>query len=160
MDYLLNNPTYETESEYRLIVINEQLYSNDTALRTIYGIGRQGQGSIITIGQYLHLLQPIDGENEEDTKKRRVDFHLSTQMITMHELGHVFGLFLGTGKEDPTDEERKEAHCLNECVMWWQYNNELYKKIVDRPFCPSCLEKLKNYFLEPPTIIIDVDGSL
>ena len=145
----LQNSLYAEEPRYELIVVNEPLHWNDVSIRTVNGIGRRDQGAIITIGKYLHLLQPVDGESEEDTKKRRSDFFLYTQMVTMHELGHVFGLFPGTGKEDPTDEESREAHCLDECVMWWQENHELYKKIQRKPFCQSCLKKLKQFFIKP-----------
>jgi len=150
----------EVNSMYELVVVNEPLHWHDTSTRKVGGIGRKGQGAIITTHSYLHFLVMNIGESEKDRKKRRSEFILATKMLTIHELGHVFGLFPGTGKEDPTDEELKESHCQDDCVMYWKLDAELNKKIEGRPFCPSCLEKLKDYFLEPPTIIIDVDDSL
>jgi predicted Zn-dependent protease len=73
-------------------------------------------------------------------------------MPAMHELGHVFGLLPGTSKQNPTDEELRQAHCLNECVMYWYLNSEFCEKIKAEPFCPSCLEKLKQFFIEPTAL--------
>ena len=149
LNSLEDNPKHKTQLRYMLTVVNEPLHWSDTSLRTVGGIGRKEQGAVITLANHLHLLQPVAGENDEDKQKRRVHFWLSTQMLAMHELGHVFGLFIGTGGKDPTDQELKNAHCLNECVMYWREEDDLYKKIMGRPFCPSCLEKVKQFFIAP-----------
>lgn len=149
LNSLGENPAHATDPRYELVVVNEPLHWHATSLRKVGGIGRCGQGAIITVGNYLHLLQPVTGESDKEKEKRQFDFSLATRMLTMHELGHVFGLFPGTGKKNPTDEELKEAHCLNECVMHWKEDSDLERKIKDRPFCPSCLEKLKQFFIKP-----------
>jgi hypothetical protein len=155
LNSLRDNQTNQAEPRYELVVVKEPLHWHNTSLRKVEGIGRHEQGAVLTT--YRHSSKKNDG-SEEEKKKRRLDFSLSMQMLVMHELGHVFGLFTkGTGKENPTDEEIKATHCLNDCVMYWQDDDELNKKIEPHPFCPSCLEKLKEYFVEPPTIIIDVD---
>ncbi len=95
------------------------------------------------------LAPPQDGiEIDVERKRKEYEFELITRMLAMHELGHVFGLFPGTNKVDPTDDELKAAHCQNDCVMWWQVDLERYKKIVMHPFCQSCLAKLRQFFIE------------
>ena len=149
LDSLLGNPNYETEPRYELVVVKEPLHWSDTSVIVVNGIGRKGQGAVITLADYLDLLQPILREKEGDRKKRQADFLFGTQRRTIHEIGHFFGLFPGIDSLNPTDEERKWSHCLNECVMYWRDDANLHKKIQDNPFCPSCLEKLKQYFIEP-----------
>lgn len=149
LDDLRNNPIYSHQQRYELVVVTEPLHWNNTSLRRVGGIGREGQGAIVTLHPYLHLLEPVPGESEENKKQREFAFHLFTQMITMHELGHVFGLFPGTSTPNPTDDELKAVHCQNECVMWWEVDFARLKKIKDKPFCPSCLAKLKKYFINP-----------
>lgn len=156
LNSLRNDPAYKTDPRYELVVVNEPLHWHDTSLRKVGGVGRQEQGALVTT--YRH--PPATNESEESKKKRQSEFSLSIQMFVMHELGHVFGLFTkGTGKENPSDEELKASHCLNECVMYWRDDPELNKIIEGRPFCLSCLEKLKDYFLEPETIFIDLDDD-
>ncbi|MEK7500734.1 MAG: hypothetical protein AAB642_01255 [Patescibacteria group bacterium] len=149
LDSLKDNPTYETEPRYELVVVNQPLHWSDTSLRTVSGVGRKNQGAIISLASHLHLFQPVIGESDGDKMKRRIRFWLATQMLAMHELGHIFGLFPGTSAKDPSNQELKEAHCLNQCVMYWQEDTGLERKIWHKPFCPSCLEKLKQFFVEP-----------
>lgn len=148
LDSLKDSPTYQTGEKYELVVVNEPLHFTTSCIRTISGVARQGQGAIISVNPHLHLLQPLRGESDADKNKRQLNFGLSTQMLTMHELGHVFGLFKGTGTENPTDEELKKSHCLNECVMQFRESTERDKKITDNPFCQSCLIKLKQFFIK------------
>lgn len=151
LNSLRENPTNQTEPKYELAVVNEQLHWSDDSLREVGGVGRKGQGAVITLYHRLPLLEKIIWESDEENKKRRSRFLLDTQMLAMHELGHVFGLLQGTGNHNPTDEELKAAHCLNECVMYWRLDSKLCEKIKNNPFCPSCLEKLKQFFIEPPS---------
>ncbi|TSC83973.1 MAG: hypothetical protein G01um101413_776 [Parcubacteria group bacterium Gr01-1014_13] len=157
LNSLRENPTCTTDPRYELVVVNEPLHWHDTSLRKVGGIGRQEQGAVIT----AHRDLSADRWSEKTQRKKELEFPLSIQMFVMHELGHVFGLFTkGTAKENPSDDELRQSHCLNECVMYWRDDHELNKKIERQPFCPSCLKQLRNYFLEPETIIIDVDDTL
>ena len=150
LDALGNNPTYETEPRYELVVVNEPLHFSSASLQTIGGIARRGQGAIISVHQHLHLLQRVWMKSRENTLKRKSRFLLSVQMLTMHELGHVFGLFPGNSKkEDLSDEELEASHCLKDCVMHFRENPERDKKIADNPFCSECLAKLKQFFIKP-----------
>lgn len=145
LDSLEKHPTFKTDPRYELVAVNEPLHWSDDSLRTVSGIGQVSHGAIINIGQY----KPLPGENAEENKKRWFSSLLTIQMITMHELGHVFGLFPGNNILNPTDDELKASHCQNDCVMWWQVNFALYQRITGRPFCPSCLSKLKRFFIQP-----------
>ncbi len=149
LDALAGNPICKAELRYELVVVNEPLHLSSTSQREIGGIARTGQGTVITTHDHLHLLQSLWRRSRKNTQKRQSEFFLSTQMRTIHELGHVFGLFPGTSKENPSDEEIKKTHCQKNCVMYWQLNTELLKKIELSPFCPDCLEKLKQFFIEP-----------
>jgi len=148
IDSFLDNPTYKTEPRYELVVVSEPLHSGN--ISRIFGVGRRGQGAIISLDSHLYLLQPVAEETDENKKNRQFNFWLGTKLNTIHELGHAFGLFPGIGVENPTEEQREKAHCPNECVMYWRENDDLYKKIADEPFCPSCREKLKEYFAKRP----------
>jgi hypothetical protein len=138
LDSLKENPTHVKEPRYELAVINEPLHLSDYSVRKVAGVGRRWQGAVITISSHLPLPQSVSNE-----------FLLSTQILTMHELGHVFGLFPGTGAINPTDEELQHAHCLNDCAMYWCLDDEFCKKIKDKPFCSSCSKKLKQFFIAP-----------
>jgi hypothetical protein len=150
LNSLRDDPGHQTEPRYELVVVKELLHCSDASLRKISGLARKGQGAVITLNHHLHLLQPVKGESKEDAEKRRLDYWLSTKMLEMHEDGHVFDLFsLGTDKEDPDDEDLLATHCLNDCVMHFYEDPERDKKVADNPFCTSCLEKLKEFFIEP-----------
>lgn len=145
LNSLRADPTHQTR--YELVVVNEPLRSDDS-LRKVGGIGRLNQGAVITLDGYLDLLQPVSGESEGDKKKRQLDYFFGTQKLAIHDLGHVLGLFPeAPNKSDPTDEEIKETHCLNKCVMCWEI--EVWKNLKHNPFCPSCLEKLQQFFIAP-----------
>ncbi len=150
---LLNSLWYNefcpADARYDLVVLNEPLHWHENSQRKVAGIGRPNQGSVITIGKYVNLLQPTRRETSWQKEKRQFNFFLATRILTMHELGHVFGLFPGTDKEDPTDDELKESHCPNQCAMYWRLDIKLIKKIAGQPFCQSCLEELKKFFITP-----------
>ena len=126
LDSLKENWTSEANLRYELAVINEPLHYHSNAIRSVNGVGREGHGTVISLHPYRLLLQP--------------DFLLRTQMLTMHELGHVFGLFTEVGSQDPTDEEMKKMHCQNNCAMHIYREIDQEREIRNRPFCPSCLE--------------------
>lgn len=142
LDSLQANPSHEIDQRYELVILKEPIHSGNHS--KIFGVGRKGQGAIISLDSHLSLLQAKPDESAEAKEKRLFNFWLDTKLNAMHELGHVFGLFPGNGAQ--TEQERERAHCLNECVMYWLEDDGLYEKIADRPFCPSCLEKLKKYF--------------
>lgn len=148
LDALREHPTFEQEPRYELVVLKDLIHHSYASLRGVGGVGRSGQGAIITTYYHRHLLIPIEGESERNKKERLNNFSLGIQMLTMHELGHVFGLWPGTGKENPSDEELKESHCQNECVMSWRAQENFGKKIRHKPFCDDCVIKLKEYFIE------------
>ncbi len=150
LDSLQNHPTYETEPRYELVVVKEPLHVyHDPNQAIIFGIGQQGRGSVISLYSLIPLLNPVTEETDGDIKNRQFYFWLFTQMVVMHEFGHVFDLFSNPVPANITDEEIKNSHCLDECVMYWWISNDLHEKIKDHPFCPSCLEKLKQYFIDP-----------
>lgn len=149
LNSLRSHPTFDKKPRYELVILKEPLHFSNESQRHILGIGRRGQGAVISLSYYLPLLQPVPGETAEYREKRIYNFLLHTKMLVMHELGHVFGLFPGTGKTDPTDQELKESHCQNECVMYWEENAALHEKIAKKPFCSSCEEKLKQFFITP-----------
>lgn len=142
LDSFLENPANKTDPRYELVILNEPVHSSNNS--TIFGIAYKNQVAIVSLNSHLSLLQAKPDESAEAKEKRLFNFWLGTKLNTMHELGHVFGLFPGNGAQ--TEQEREQAHCLNECVMYWREDNGLYEKIADQPFCPSCLEKLKRYF--------------
>lgn len=139
IDSLDNNTDHQTEPRYEVVVLNEPIYLQKNPDVSVFGVGRRGAAAVISLADYIELIEPI----------KRFRFLLATQMLTMHELGHVFGLFPGIGVKNQTEEELKNSHCLNECVMYWCESSELYKKIAHQPFCPSCLEKLRQFFIAP-----------
>ena len=143
------DPAYKAEPAYEVVVVNEPLHWHEASQRTIAGISLTNQSTIISLHDYLPFLRPVNGESSQDAKKRLSSFRLATRMITVHELGHVFGLFPGTTNQNPNDRELTESHCPNECAMYCWANDDLVQKIKDRPLCPSCLEKLKQWFVEP-----------
>mgnify|MGYP001598158282 CR=1 FL=1 len=144
LDSLRDNPSQETDPRYELVILKKPIHSGNHS--KIFGLGRKGQGAIISLDSHLSLLQAKPDESAEAKEKRLFNFWLSTKLNAMHELGHVFGLFPGNSAQ--TELERERAHCLNKCVMYWQEYGDLYEKIANQPFCPSCLEKLKKYFSE------------
>ena len=148
LNTLAEDPAYNTDAKYDLVIVREPLHYSDHSLRTVDGVGRQKQVAVITIGSRLHLLQPVANESAAKNLIRKKHFSLATQMLAIHELGHVFGLLPGTGNKNPNDQELKDAHCLKDCVMYWQEDAVMYEKIIAEPFCPDCKEKLKQFFLE------------
>lgn len=142
LNSLRENPSHETEPRYEVVVVKEPIHCGNN--RNFFGIARQNQGAVVTLHHHLSLLnaKPIVGETNEDRNKRRFYYWLFTKLNTMHELGHVRGLFVKDSTENATPEERWRAHCLNECVMYWEQNFALYNEIQNRPFCQSCLEEL------------------
>ncbi len=134
LNSLADNPGYEAEPRYELVVVKNPIHSGNNP--NLFGVGRHNQGAIVTLGDKLCLLDPVDKETDSEKRKRLYYYHLHTRLNTMHELGHVWGLCT-----------RQEAHCQNDCVMWWQENPELYNKIKNWAFCPECLVKLKQYFI-------------
>ena len=64
----------------------------------------------------------------------------------MHELGHIYGV--PSEQRLGEDWVKKFArHCPNDCIMFYDLNKKLDKiGLLDKPFCATCLEDLKNYF--------------
>ncbi len=150
LDSLRENPTHTAEPRYELTIVSEPIYFNAESKLTVLGVARKKQGAIASLNHYLDNTKTIAGNNTEKNTKGRYLFYFCTQMLIMHELGHVFGLFPGRGNKNPTDQELAESHCPNiDCVMFWQANTDFNKKIQLNPFCPSCLKKLRQFFLEP-----------
>lgn len=153
MNTLGQDPTHATKPRYELVVVNQPLHWNALSLRIMAGVANRHQRTaIIDVSPFLYLLYPPpNGEVESDEikKEKAFAFHLVTWMLTMHELGHVFGLGTETNSLDPTDNDFKIAHCQNECVMYWMGSLDLYKKIIKQPFCEECKKGLKQHFVIP-----------
>lgn len=144
LNSFLEDPSYKTDIRYDLAIVNEPLHWSSDDNRIVIGVGRDGQGAVISIAYFTDFLLSAG----EDPKKNS-EFQLMTQMLVMHEFGHVFGLFPGNGKIKPTDEELRDTHCQNDCVMFWRIELERSKRIQSQPFCNSCIVKLKEYFENP-----------
>ncbi len=147
LNTLVDHPTYKTEPRYELVVVKEPLHSTGDPPKTIGGAALQEKSAVLTLDGYLNLLQPKAGEKDENRKKRQAYFFLATEMLTIHELCHIFKLFSGISPVNQTDEEIKKVHCANKCVMCWEVN--VWMQIADQPLCPSCLETLPKFFLAP-----------
>lgn len=147
LDSIFAKPAYKTESGYKLIIVKEPLQHSDASKRKIGGTAQVDCGAIITLDGYLQYLQPIIGESDKDKKKRHDDYFLGTRNVLIHEVAHMCNVLIGPYTENPTDEDIIKAHCQNECVMNWKI--AVWNKINTNPLCPSCLEKLKQHFIEP-----------
>ncbi len=84
-------------------------------------------------------------EFKEENKKNEC-----MKTITMHELGHMFKLVeieLSASKDGVW-----KYHCPNKCIMRTNQNGYTWESITndrinDKPFCNSCEEHLKKYFI-------------
>lgn len=148
LNLLTKHPTFKTEPRYEFVVVKELLYFSDASPIKIRGAAEKDQGTIITLAPYLELLQPVEGESNEDKKKREFLYFLGTKMLMTHETGHVLWLH-NTERTGLTDEEMQQIHCPNECVMCGPYDPVLEIRIQDDPFCPKCKAGLKQYRLKP-----------
>ena len=134
LNSLQGDPTHKTNPRYEFVVVNESLISNnDSDAHFILGKAGPDHCAIITLNDYLYLLEPNPKDTDENKKKKESLFFLVSHMITIHELAHVFGVY-------------KNGHCLNECVMRKHEDINLYTKIQDDPFCSDCKQKLPLLF--------------
>ena len=152
LDLFREHPTFKTKKRFELVVVKEPIHYSATN-RNIVGLARPGEVAIVSIASYLHLLQNKKDADPTAVKNREMRYHLSTRMLALHELGHVFGLFPGEIRAtEPTDEDFKNDHCQNDCAMYWCENKEREGRIQKAPFCFSCILQLKEFFLEKQQI--------
>ncbi len=144
---LAGNPDHKSNPKYEFAVVNEPLHWHYNSTRSVGGSATPGQNAVISLAGYTHLLQPIDGEKDEDRKKRQLDYFLGTQLVAIHECGHKFNLYPGTCVQNPTNKEIEKAHCPNKCVMSWDM--ETWKKSRHKPYCTECLTNLEQNFIAP-----------
>ncbi|MBI2037938.1 MAG: hypothetical protein HYT15_03380 [Candidatus Magasanikbacteria bacterium] len=138
------------EERYDVTLVTEPLHWHNDSSRSVGGVGLENYGAVVTYSEVKQLLRPVNGEDNRTAEENEDSISsLYLLMLTMHELGHIFGLFPYSGPANASDEDLKQAHCQNECVMYWTFNEEMLKKIRGWPFCPSCLAKLKEFFLKP-----------
>ncbi len=147
-----NDQIRKPELGYDLMVIKEPLHWSPESTLPVIGVARANQGGIVSLAHILHLLQPVEGESEEDRQKRRSSFDLRLRMLIIHELGHEFDPSPDlNAPPNPTAQEMWALHCQNECVMHSSDSEELYNKIRLKPYCPDCLAKLREFFRKPKT---------
>ncbi|OGH93101.1 MAG: hypothetical protein A2563_00225 [Candidatus Magasanikbacteria bacterium RIFOXYD1_FULL_40_23] len=142
LDFIANDTSRSSEDRYDIALITESLHWTYGSPRLVGGVGMQHQGSVVTYADLLYILQSVNGESG------LTKFNLFLKMRTVHELGHVFGLWPNTAPINATDEEMAQAHCPNYCVMYWTLKEDFIEKIRTRPFCPSCLAQLKSFFIK------------
>lgn len=162
---IIKDPANATDPKYNLMLVKEPLHWKSDSTRSVGGVGLKNRGAVVTYAHLTSLLEQQENERWEDRKKRLALFSLFVQMMFWHELGHVAELYPKTGPADPTDEELKNMHCQNDCVMYWQHSDDLFNRIKARsdaeavwsnkknkifnPFCQECLAKLQEFFIKP-----------
>jgi predicted Zn-dependent protease len=129
------SPSEGGRDHYDILVVHDDMYASGTNFAT--GIAHEGIGATISTHRFQEL---------ENTAK-----YECIKTVTMHELGHVFGLIPAQRLQNVEDSYGK--HCTNECIMrqGLQVPDDWIDITVDRlmhgyPLCHTCERDLKNYF--------------
>lgn len=135
MDALAAHPNRKKLEWWDVVVVREPLHWHDKNKHVVIGLGAR-HGALVSVHHYRTI------------SKSKEEFQRWVKLTTIHELGHMFGLFVGWyGKKNPTDAEIDAAHCRNICVMRSRDDQALVNQLLTNPFCHSCLTKLRSFFL-------------
>jgi hypothetical protein len=120
------NPT----NHYDVFVTHDKLNGPDN--QPLIGYGSEGLAAIIS----YEFLNSYDYRTHYDIMKT----------LTMHELGHMFGLVY----QQRNNKSKTSSHCTNLCIM---HDGDIdvtaktyLRKLTTNPFCSNCTEDLRNYF--------------
>lgn len=148
LDLLKRDPwPQNTHPHYSILVVREDIYRHrvdkdgKTHNDLVSGLARGGIGAVVTnSGAY----------------KTESDRMQSVAFSVMHEMGHIFGLFLPLAPSGRTQaietHEVYGTHCSNPCVMMrGTYEAlDIAHHLRSQPFCRLCKIELSAYFFPPP----------
>jgi predicted Zn-dependent protease len=108
------------DGQYNAILLNSDIYKPGSNF--LLGIGNENVGAIISSNRLQRL------------RLQEQDLYECFKTLTMHEIGHSFGLY----------------HCDDVCVMRYGEPEDFIKYTNDRlngkAFCEDCTGKLKEHF--------------
>ena len=123
---------------YTVFLIKDKIFINtDEGFKSIGGVAQRGESAIVCVG-YDFMAVYLGARLS------------STYRLTIHEIGHMFGLISKERKgKIKLSSINQSWHCANNCIMHPDPNsNKSFNKNI---FCSICLRELRNYFKEEIT---------
>lgn len=137
LDDFQNDPSQRKHPHYSLLLLRGSLYVPKYRSSSLVGLGQEGVGAVVSLSSSGDAARDTLGEEYVKT-------------LTMHELGHSFGLLPDERKENVVG--KSEKHCANTCVMrqgsvvsggWVSMTRDCLR---GAPYCEQCLHDLRQFF--------------
>ncbi len=127
---LLRNEPWQEKEHYDVLVSSRDFYARD--LNFCFGSGIHEFGMVLSTARFR-------GDPERLTT------------VTMHEMGHAFGLIPSTRTKNVTSS--LGLHCTNRCIMRQGLTSSEWEahardRITYGPFCQQCINDLRGYFAQ------------
>ena len=128
-------PWKETTPHYDVFVTSYDINSGEANNNFVLGLTHENMGTVLSTWRYRSL--PSDMRFE------------TLKTLTMHELGHVFGL--PNESRTNLDNRYGGAHCSNICIMRQGITVDAWVKITKNrlehgPLCNECQRDLQEHF--------------
>ena len=134
LELLLKEPWQKESPHYDIVVTGRDLYDEDS----------EGNPYDFVIGSALPKFGAIISTNRFSGLEECI------VTMTMHEVGHIFGLVPETRTRNV--EESLGLHCTNQCIMrqgtivphhWMDITRD---RLRGCEFCRTCLDDVRGYF--------------
>jgi len=134
LNLIYKEPWQENVCHYDLMILRSDLGHGN--LNFCVGLASKSIGALVSILRFLKLEPALQFE--------------CIKTVTMHEIGHVFGLVPETRTVNVNESLGK--HCTNRCIMrqglsvphdWINFTNDRLKYGA---FCPTCQRDLQLFF--------------
>lgn len=133
-----HEPWRQVKDHHDILIMHSDIYDGSDSNNFVIGLASKGIGAVISTYRFRRLLK------DDQTRFRCIE------TVTMHELGHVFGLL-------PDYREKgyhsSDGHCINDCIMQQGYGIQdwevmthsrwIKKELGYSPLCNMCEKDLK-----------------